>query len=118
AANAIGDGIGRAGGLLAWRRLHVGATSGGVDYLVAMAGLLAGWFALVPAARSRRGLLVVLIVAAAHLLYLMLLVRLSAMFPAAESRAPAEPLFGLPTWAPRAALKTLVPWNLPALAAV
>src|SRR5207248_7776545 len=69
----------------------------------------------------RRGGIVAIAVVAAHLLYLVLLAVLSAKFPVAENVPPppgAPMIIGPPPFEFRAALRSLSPWNLPAIAAV
>ena len=108
------DSLGRAMGFLAGRAtgepLWVGATFGGVDFLVAMAALYAGWLASTAPPRLPRALWAAGAILAGHFAYLAVL-SLSAGWHAALSEAASEE----PGWSLAGALDTLVPWNLPAL---
>ncbi|MHB1034609.1 MAG: DUF4350 domain-containing protein [Pirellulales bacterium] len=112
ATDAVAGAIGRLAGAVAGRPLSIGATFGGIDFLVAMAALYAGWLFLSPPPRLPRALWAALGILAGQLVYLIVLAfaaDLLAMLPAAT---PEE------AWTWKAAVRSLVPWNLPALAGV
>ena len=111
ATDRAGAALGRLAGLVAGRPLWVGATFGGLDFLVGMIALYAAWLVLAPAPRLKRGLLAATAILAGHLAYLVVVACAAA---ALEALPKATPEAGF-TWA--GALRQLVPWNLPALAA-
>jgi len=111
AADRLGGLMGRAVGALTGRPLWVGATFAGLDFLVAMGGLYAVWLVTAPRPRWPRGLLAAAAILAGHLLYLIVLAFAGEVL-AMPPGAPAEQ-----AGSAAGALRTLVPWNLPALAA-
>ena len=118
AADALGGAAGRLAGGAAGRPLGVGATFGGVDLLVLMAAAYAGWLGVVPRPRWAHALGGALAIAAAYLAYLVAL----AWWPALESAIPVPPAPAAeagpgPAWSWSAAVRSLLPWNLPALGA-
>jgi len=111
AADRLGGLLGRLVGALAGRPLWVGATFAGLDFLVVMGGLYAAWLLSGPRPRWARGLAAAAAILGGHLLYLIVVAfagEVLAMLPEAS---------GPQTGSPAGALRTLVPWNLPALAA-
>lgn len=107
----------RAGGLLAQgasaltdRSLRTGATFGGVDFLVTMLALLACYLPAMRRRRVLRGLMILTALAAGHMAYLAVL----AFSPEIAAALPEAPSTG---WDWAGALRMLMPWNLPALAA-
>lgn len=117
-ADASGRALGRLAGGISGRPLAVGATFGGVDFLILMAAVYAGW--LVSTARPRLGRAVWAAtgILAGHLAYLVLLSyspEVVALLP--DSPAPPKAdLYVPPDWSWADAVRTLVPWNLPLLA--
>lgn len=116
----------RVGAVLGWiastftgRPLTVGASFGGLDFLIVTVVFYIGWSRL--QRQSRLGSLAMALVATIviHLLYLSLLtlladlVRLVPPAPAPSSENPYMP----PPFSWAVVLKQLLPWNLPALAA-
>jgi hypothetical protein len=122
AADALGGGLGAVAGRMAGQPLSVGASFGGVDFLVLMAAMGGLWVAMTPGPRWRRGIAVAVGVSAGHLAYLLVLAHASQISAAvhgwAASGVNTEPLPpGAPTpWSFWAGVETLLPWNLPALA--
>jgi len=119
AADTVGETLGRAAGAIAGRPLWVGATFAGVDFLVLMAALWVAWLAAGLPPRWPRALAGATAILCVHFLYLAVLAFAPDMqaalgAPAAESAAPAA---AEAAWSWAAALRSLVPWNLPALAA-
>ena len=110
-ANWIALILGRLAGLVTSQPLAVGPTFAGLDFLILMGALYAGWLAMTPAPRGPRAIYAVLAVLGGHLAYLAVL----SLAPAALSLLPAEET---PGWSWAAAVRTLIPWNLPAIAAV
>jgi hypothetical protein len=102
-ADALGGVLGRLGALLAGRELWVGATFGGVDFLVLSGTFLVGWLIGSRRPRRRRILLAVPAVLAGHMLYLAALALLSDYRPEGESESAQL-------------LRTMLPWSLPVLA--
>jgi hypothetical protein len=95
-----------------------GATYAGIDFLVLTLALFSLWLARQPAPRAKSAVCLGAAILAAHLNYLVLLAyapKLLALLPVAK----AEPTFGVtPPWDWVQAVKTLVPWNLPAVGAL
>jgi hypothetical protein len=110
AADRLGGLLGQAGSAATDRPLWTGATFGGVDFLVTMLALLAGYLPAMRRRRVFRGLLILLAIAAGHLLYLVVL----AFCPRIVSALPDTARWG---WDWASAARTLLPWNVPALAA-
>jgi hypothetical protein len=121
AADALGGALGRLGGLLAGRPLRVGATFGGVDFLVAMTAFWALWVGLTAPPRRARAIyaaLAILVAQAAYLVVLASTDRLLAAFPRVP--LPEMNLMNDRTsrWIATNAVRTLLPWNLPVVAVV
>ena len=119
AADTVGETIGRVAGGITGRPLWVGATFAGVDFLVLMAAVWAAWLATVSPPRWPRAIAGATAILAVHALYLAALSFAPDMLaalgaPASEGAAPAG---ADAAWSWAAALRSLVPWNLPALAA-
>ncbi|MDD4785679.1 MAG: hypothetical protein PHO07_00785, partial [Pirellulales bacterium] len=102
-----------------WSRpISVGATYAGLDHLVLMAALVAGWLRDAPRPRLRRAILAVSAILSGQMLYLLCLsfaTELAAALPAAPARPPAD-LYVPPDWFWGDAARSLLPWNLPILA--
>lgn len=119
-ADTLGRLVGRLAGWLAGSRLEVGATFAGLDFLVLMAAVYAGWlFCTVPPRRSR-ALWAAAAIVIGHFAYLAVLAHsenLLAILP--DVVVPAESdinYVGIWTWGN--GLRTLIPWNVPLLAVV
>ena len=110
AADRLGGLLGQAVSAATDRPLLTGATFGGVDFLVTMLALLAGYLPAMRRRRVLRGLLIVVAIAAGHLVYLVAL----AFCPWIVSALPDTARWG---WDWASAIRTLLPWNVPALAA-
>jgi len=117
-ADWLGNIVSRAAGFIARQPLRTGATFAGLDYLVVMGVLYALWSARLPRPKLKRSLRVAAAILGAHLLYLIVLAftpKLQALLPS----TPPQPEFGMKVpWDWRYALRMLIPWNLPALAAL
>ncbi len=122
AANRLGWLLGVAAGSAVERPLDVGATFGGVDFLVLMAAWYAGWLASTRTPRAPRAITAAAAILLVHLVYLATVGLAGDMLAALpEVRPPDIPEpgtnhVGTFTWS--AAAAGLIPWNLPALAAV
>jgi len=125
-ADWLGGALGRAAGLLTGRPLWVGATMGGIDFLVVMlclalsVPLWGGRRAGNESPRLRRTLLAVVLVLLGHLVYLALLAFTADLFNWLPQLRPGD-MFK-EEWPEATSLKwtlrDILPWNLPALAAV
>jgi hypothetical protein len=117
-ADGVGGTLGRAAGAIAGQKLSIGPTFAGLDFLVLMFALLALWLAATPGPRGWRGMAgagAILIGQAAYLILLAFAQDLASSIPAAAaSPTPLSP-FEHP-WSFWAAVKTLLPWNLPVIA--
>ncbi len=111
--------MGHLAGWAAGRPLDVGASFGGIDFLVLMAALEAGWLAATAPPRRGRAVWATLAILAAHAVYLLTLAfscDLAAALPA-PVRPTVTELSALAEWTWGNALRTLLPWKLPLLAA-
>ncbi|MCY2926413.1 MAG: hypothetical protein NT031_13425, partial [Planctomycetota bacterium] len=118
-SDAVGAAIGRAGGTLAGVELSVGATFAGLDYLVLMGALYAGWLVLCPAPRRGRALVAAAFILGGHAVYLIVLAHatdLLKLLPLPPERPPTALPWNQEPWSFAAALRSMLPWNLPALA--
>ncbi len=121
---ALSDGLGRAEGhFAAWltgRPLVIGASFGGIDFLVLMAALTVYWRNATPMNHPNRTLVAVAAIVAAQIVYLLVLAfsdDLTRLLPAAIAPIKTDTsMLGIWSWGN--ALRTLVPWNLPLLAAI
>jgi len=116
----IGAVIGSIGSAVAGKPLNVGATFAGLDFLVLIAGFYAGWLYFASGPRIARGVYAAAAVLAAHLLYLVVLafaLDLAEMLPDRPEPAFDHP-YVPPDWSWSAAIRVLLPWNVPAVAAV
>jgi len=110
AADRAGGMLAQAASVLTDRPLRTGATFGGVDFLVTMLALLAGYLPAMRRRRVLRGVMILTAMAAGHLTYLAML----AFSPEIVAALPQPSATG---WDWAGTLPTLLPWNLPALAA-
>ncbi len=110
AADHLGWVLGLAGSAAADHPLWTGATFGGVDFLITMLALLAGYLPAMRRRRLSRGLLIFFAIAAGHMLYLVVL----AFCPRIVSALPDTSRAG---WDWASAVRSMAPWNVPALAA-
>ncbi|MCX5654607.1 MAG: DUF4350 domain-containing protein [Planctomycetota bacterium] len=119
AADTVGETIGRVAGGITGRPLWVGATFAGVDFLVLMAAVWVAWLAAVSPPRWPRAIAGATAILAVHALYLAVLSLAPDMLAALSAPASegASPAGADAAWSWAAALRPLVPWNLPVLAA-
>lgn len=120
AADALGQSLGQWAARVTGRPLWIGASFGGVDYLATMAVVWILWIAATSRPRWARAVLAAVGIAAAHAAYLTLLSyaadwadQIPAAPPAPQAVRPPTPL-----WHWGESVRTLLPWGLPAAAAV
>ncbi len=133
-ADRVGGAMGRIAGWIARQPLNVGATFGGLDFLVAMGALYVIWAAASPRPRWRaaaRGAVGIVVAQLGYLMILSAAPSLSEMLtkpvasaPAASS-SPGEKIASpgleerITAWFAEAApWKDLVPWNVPIVGAM
>lgn len=119
-ADRLGGSLGAVAGWITNRPLNIGATFAGLDFLVLMAVFYAVWLVRTERPRLRRALLAACAIAVGHLLYLVVLafaLDIAAVLPAAAVPTFEHP-YTPPDWRWSPAVAQLLPWNLPALAAV
>ncbi len=112
--------MGDVAGRLSGTQLSIGSSFGAVPLLMLLAILYALWLKTASGRRLGRAVLAIVLVVGAHLGYLHLLARspdLIAALPEVAER-PFEHPYTPPPWAWSAAVNTLLPWNLPLLAAI
>ena len=119
-ADALGGALGRLAGRITDQPLWVGATFGGVDFLVLMAALYVGWLICTSPPRLPRAIYAAAAILFGHLIYLVVLsfsdVLLSMLPDPVIPEISDNSRVGV--WAWGNAVRTLLPWNLPLLAAV
>ncbi|OHB73637.1 MAG: hypothetical protein A2V70_04745 [Planctomycetes bacterium RBG_13_63_9] len=119
-ANGVGQALGSLAGWIAGRPLWVGASFGGVDFLVLMAALYTGWLACTSRPRLSRAVYAAAAILLGHLVYLVILAfsdNLLAALPEVVLPEPSENS-RVGVWAWGNAVRTLLPWNLPVLAGI
>jgi len=122
ACNAVGEGLGHVAGAMCGRPLNLGATFGGLDFLVLMAALYAGWLIETVPPRRVGAMVAAAAILSSHFIYLMILAcshDLLAAIPKAplvEAPLYQSDLYVPPPWYWGDAVRTLIPWNLPLLA--
>jgi hypothetical protein len=117
-ADGIAGALGRLAGAIARRPLAIGCSFGGIDYLVFLGVLLVVWLRSTPRPWLARASYAMAAIFAGHLAYLALVAwapDLAAALPAVAS-PPASEFYVPPAWSWSAAVGSLLPWNLPALA--
>ncbi|MCX5643876.1 MAG: hypothetical protein NTZ17_04205 [Phycisphaerae bacterium] len=110
AADWLGQGLGRLAGLLSARRLNVGATFAGLDYLVVMLALSGTWIAATTRPRRWRAIYALGAILAGQLLYLILLSYVPDLLALVPRPAAPE------KWSWAGLFHKAVPWNVPVLA--
>jgi len=116
----IGATVGRIGSVVTGKPLNVGATFAGLDFLVLIAAFYAGWLYLAAGPRLSRGLYAATAILSAHLLYLVALafaLDLAEVLPERPEPSFIHP-YVPPDWSWPAAVRVLLPWNVPTVAAV
>jgi hypothetical protein len=119
-ADGIGWLLGRFAGWLAGCRLEVGATFGGIDFLVLTFTIYAAWLLCTVPPRRSRAVWLAAIIVVCHFAYLVALAyseKLLALLPALVV-PPASDTSQVGVWTWSNGLRTLIPWNMPLLAMV
>ena len=118
AADRAGGLMGSAAGLVTGKPLWVGATFGGLDFLVAMLAFHVAWLFATRGWRRMRAVWATVAIVVGHLVYLIVLTHAADLGEAlrvalleAKPEPDRETLTAL-----LAAVRPLVPWNIPALA--
>ncbi|MGO9108557.1 MAG: hypothetical protein ACLP9L_04925 [Thermoguttaceae bacterium] len=117
--NSVGHIEGLWAGWLTRRPLLIGASFGGLDFLVLMSALTAAWLIATPRPRSGRAAWAILFIVLAQTAYLVVLAfhqDLIARLPQSTPKYDDISHLGIWTWGN--AIRTLLPWNLPLLAGV
>ncbi len=119
-ANAIGRALGGLAGTITGQPLWVGASFGGVDFLVLMAALYTGWLICTSPPRLPRAIFAAAAILLGHLLYLVVLAFCHALLGALPDVVPPDlkDISFVGTWAWGNSARALLPWNLPVIAAV
>jgi hypothetical protein len=119
-ADGTGRAIGQIVGTLAGQAMWLGATYGGLDFLVLMLALCATWMMLTPAPRGRRilfAIIAILLAQGAYLFALAFVPRFLPMLPPPGQPNPANPFQqDVKNWADM--VRDFVPWNLPVFCAI
>ncbi len=111
-ADWLGGLIGRIAGDITGEPLWVGATFAGIDFLVLMVALYAGWLVNTQPPRRTRAIYGALAILTGHVLYLIVL----TFVPQILDRFPKPSLDA--DWSWSAIIHMLVPWNLPILVGI
>jgi hypothetical protein len=119
-ADAGGYFLGRVVGAIWQKPLWLGAGYGGVDFLVLTTAVAAGWLLATRPPRTARAVYAVAGMLAAQLAYLTVLafaIDLAAWLPSPPDVPPPD-LYVPPPWSWSAAVRSLLPWNVPLVGAV
>jgi len=120
AADVFGRVLGWLGGGMAGDPLSIGVTFAGVDFLVLMTALYVGWLASTSPPRLARAIYAAAAILAAHVVYLIVLAlcdRIIAALPEMVLPPPSDKS-RLGIWSLSNAVRSMLPWNLPLLAAI
>lgn len=118
AADGFGWLLGRIVGFLTGCPLTVGATYGGLDFLVLTIAIYVGWLVCTPPPRKARAIGGAVAIAAGHLAYLAALAyseKFLTLLPDVVVPPPSD-INNVGIWAWSNGLRTLAPWNVPLLA--
>ncbi|MGD0518704.1 MAG: DUF4350 domain-containing protein, partial [Thermoguttaceae bacterium] len=119
-ADVLGWSMGKLSGYLTGRPLNIGATFGGMDFLVLMGALYVGWLFNIAPLRRRAGIYALAAILIAHLTYLVALAyseKIAALLPE-PFFVPETDISRVGAWAWQNAVRTFLPWNLPVLAMI
>lgn len=122
-ADTAGHALGHFASFLTGKPLEIGATFGGLDFLVLMAALYGGWLSATARPRIARVAWGAAAILAGHLVYLLLLsyshdLAAALPDPPPPVQDPYQDYYVPPPWSWSEALRTLLPWNLPLVAAL
>jgi len=118
--NSVGHIEGLWAGWLTGRPLLIGASFGGMDFLLLMAALTTAWLIAAPRphlARAAWALLFIFLAQSAYLVVLAFSHDLTGLLPP-QVIAKHNDISHLGIWTWGNAIRTLLPWNLPVLAAI
>jgi hypothetical protein len=118
AADGLGWMLGRVAGWLAGSQLNVGATFGGIDFLVLMAAIYVAWIVFTVPPRRSRALWAAAAIVTGHVAYLIVLAsseKLLALLPDPVV-PPVSDINNVGVWTWGNGLRTLLPWNVPLVA--
>lgn len=110
AADSFGQVLGRFAGLFSSRRLNVGATFAGLDYLVTLLPLWAVWMSLAGPPRTKRVLYGLAAILAGHGVYLVVLSYVPELLAWVPRPAASD------GWSWAGFFHKALPWNVPVLA--
>lgn len=116
-ADGLGWLLGRLAGWLAGQRLEVGATFGGIDFLVLSVAIYIGWFVCTVPPRRSRAIWAAVAIIVGHFVYLLVLAyseKLLAVLPAVVQPVSNDSRLG--QWTFASGLRTMIPWNIPLVA--
>ena len=119
-SDAVGAMLGRWAATMTGRPLNVGATFGGLDYLVLMSAFCGLWLWNTREPRRTRGACAAAAILGGHLVYLIVLafaLDIADLLPETLEPKFDDP-YVPPDWCWFVAVKGLLPWNVPAIAAV
>ena len=117
AADGLGQAMGAVASAISGRPLWVGASLGGVDFLVLMVAFWGVWLAETERPRRTRAVCGLAAILAGHLGYLVLLSYAIDMADALPvHKSPELEIYVPPPWFLSDALRTLLPWSLPLVA--
>ncbi|MGW8256209.1 MAG: DUF4350 domain-containing protein, partial [Thermoguttaceae bacterium] len=119
-ANWLGWILGKITGTVTGRQLSIGATFGGVDFLVLMAALYLFWLTLIAPPRRNKAVYAAVAIVLAQFTYLIVLAyaeKIVAALPEAYY-IPETDSSLLGAWAWQNVVRGFLPWNLPLLALV
>jgi hypothetical protein len=119
-ADVFGCGMGKLAASMTGRPLNIGATFGGLDFLVLMFALYAGWLYNITPPRRTAGIYAGAAIVLAHLVYLVVLAyseKITALLPAPFYVTETD-TNRVGAWAWQNAVRTFLPWNLPVLAMI
>ena len=117
-ADAVGGACGTLAGRLSGEPLCVGATFGGVDFLVLMTALIVAWAGLTPTPRRNRVAWAAVAVILAQGIYLLVLSfgpTLADSLPHAPADPNPRPQYTPPPWFWADSIRQCLPWSLPLL---
>jgi hypothetical protein len=119
-ADRLGWALGKSAERISGKPLWVGATFGGLDFLVLMAALYAAWLVSTRRPRLVRAVCAAVAILLGHLIYLVLLACATDLHDALPPPPPPPEFrdYIPPPWSWSDAARSLLPWNLPILAGV
>jgi len=119
-SDAAGAGLGHCSSAMTGKPLSLGATYGGLDYLVLMGAFYGLWLHASSGPRTVRAVYAAVAILAGHLLYLIMLsfsLDIASLLPETPEHTFDHP-YVPPDWSWSAAVGQLLPWSVPAVAAI